>query len=64
MSDSIVSAEVIVSSPARNYVTLKITTADGVVGLIAVWLHRPEHRDPAEPLALVGRLMPSWWPSV
>ncbi len=33
MSDSIVSAEVIVSSPARNYVTLKITTADGVVGL-------------------------------
>jgi AcrR family transcriptional regulator len=38
--------------------------ADGVVGLIAVWLHTDEPRDPAEPLALVGHLMPAWWPAV
>lgn len=33
MADRIVSAEVLVSSPSRNYVTLKVTTADGIVGL-------------------------------
>ncbi|MEL4358278.1 MULTISPECIES: D-mannonate dehydratase ManD [unclassified Luteococcus] len=33
MNDTIVSAEVLVSSPSRNYVTLRITTADGIVGL-------------------------------
>jgi mannonate dehydratase len=33
MSDAIESAEVIVCSPGRNFVTLKLTTADGVVGL-------------------------------
>lgn len=27
------SAEVIVTSPSRNFVTLRITTSDGVVGL-------------------------------
>jgi mannonate dehydratase len=32
MTDRIVSAEVLVTSPGRNFVTLKITTADGVVG--------------------------------
>ncbi|MBA8795905.1 mannonate dehydratase [Friedmanniella endophytica] len=32
MPDRIVSADVIVCSPGRNFVTLKITTADGVVG--------------------------------
>jgi mannonate dehydratase len=32
MTDRIVAADVIVCSPSRNYVTLKITTADGVVG--------------------------------
>jgi mannonate dehydratase len=32
MTDRIVGADVIVTSPGRNYVTLKITTADGVVG--------------------------------
>ncbi len=32
MPRTIVSADVIVTSPARNYVTLKITTSDGVVG--------------------------------
>ncbi|MBN0038583.1 D-galactonate dehydratase family protein [Cellulosimicrobium cellulans] len=32
MSDRIVAAEVLVTSPGRNYVTLKVTTADGVVG--------------------------------
>lgn len=36
--------------------------ADGVVGLIAVWLHEPEPRDPQVPLALLGHLMPDWWP--
>lgn len=33
MTDRIVSAEVLVGSPTRNYVTLRITTADGIVGL-------------------------------
>lgn len=37
--------------------------ADGVVGLIAVWLQEPEPRDPQIPLALLGHLMPSWWPA-
>ena len=32
MTDRIVAAEVIVSSPSRNFVTLKITTSDGVIG--------------------------------
>lgn len=31
-TDSIIAADVLVTSPGRNYVTLKITTADGVVG--------------------------------
>jgi mannonate dehydratase len=33
MSDRIVKAEVLVSSPTRNFVTLRITTADGITGL-------------------------------
>jgi mannonate dehydratase len=33
MSDSIERAEVIVCSPGRNFVTLRLTTADGFVGL-------------------------------
>lgn len=33
MADRIVKAEVLVSSPSRNYVTLRVTTADGIVGL-------------------------------
>lgn len=33
MTDRIVAADVFVSSPGRNYVTLKVTTADGLVGL-------------------------------
>jgi AcrR family transcriptional regulator len=37
--------------------------ADGVVGLIAVWLHEPEPRDAQVPLALLGHLMPTWWPA-
>lgn len=32
MNDSIVSADVILTSPGRNFVTLKLVTADGVVG--------------------------------
>lgn len=37
--------------------------ADGVVGIIAVWLQEPEPRDPHVQLALLGHLMPSWWPA-
>jgi len=37
--------------------------ADGVVGLIAVWLHEPRPRNPQVQLALLGHLMPSWWPA-
>ena len=33
MADRIESVDVIVASPGRNYVTVRITTADGVVGL-------------------------------
>ena len=33
MSDRIIKAEVLVSSPTRNFVTLRITTNDGIVGL-------------------------------
>ncbi|OYN87885.1 bifunctional D-altronate/D-mannonate dehydratase [Parenemella sanctibonifatiensis] len=33
VTDTIQSAEVLVASPSRNYVTLRITTADGIVGL-------------------------------
>lgn len=33
MSDRIVRAEVLVSSPTRNFITLRITTADGITGL-------------------------------
>jgi mannonate dehydratase len=32
VTDRIVSADVLVTSPGRNFVTLKVTTADGVVG--------------------------------
>jgi mannonate dehydratase len=33
MTSTITSAEVLVSSPGRNFVTLRVTTSDGVVGL-------------------------------
>ena len=33
MSDRIVKAEVLVSSPTRNFITLRITTDDGIIGL-------------------------------
>ncbi|MHB1010607.1 MAG: D-mannonate dehydratase ManD [Propionibacteriaceae bacterium] len=33
MSDRIVTAEVLLSSPTRNFVTLRVTTSDGLVGL-------------------------------
>jgi AcrR family transcriptional regulator len=36
--------------------------ADGVVGVIAAWLEGPEPRDPEAALALLGRLLPPWWP--
>ena len=33
MADVIERVEVLVSSPSRNYVTLRLTTRDGLVGL-------------------------------
>jgi AcrR family transcriptional regulator len=36
--------------------------ADGMIGAIDVWLTRPRPRDVEGFLALVGRLVPSWWP--
>ncbi len=36
--------------------------ADGVVGLVAVWLTTPEPRDPHVPLRLFEQLEPAWWP--
>ena len=33
MADRIERVEVLVASPTRNYVTLRVTTADGIVGL-------------------------------
>src|SRR5450759_82049 len=32
MSSTIIAAEVVLTSPSRNFVTLKVTTDDGVVG--------------------------------
>jgi hypothetical protein len=32
------------------------------VGAIAVWLRGPEPRDPEALLALLGKLLPPWWP--
>ncbi|NUS00142.1 MAG: bifunctional D-altronate/D-mannonate dehydratase, partial [Kribbellaceae bacterium] len=32
MTDRIIAAEVILTSPGRNYVTLKLRTADGLTG--------------------------------
>lgn len=58
--DAIVSAEVLITSPARNFVTVKITTRDGVVGWGDATLNGRELavaaylRDHVAPL-LVGR---------
>ncbi|GAA2362321.1 D-galactonate dehydratase family protein [Saccharopolyspora halophila] len=60
MIDHIAGAEVVVCSPTRNYVTLKITTADGVVGYGDATLNGRELavasylRDHVAPL-LIGR---------
>ena len=48
--DKIVAADVIVTSPGRNFVTLKITTADGVIGWGDATLNGRE---------LVGRQLPA-----
>lgn len=32
MNSTIIAAEIILTSPSRNFVTLKVTTDDGVVG--------------------------------
>lgn len=60
MSDKIIAADVLVCSPTRNFVTLKITTADGVVGYGDATLNGRELsvasylRDHVAPL-LIGR---------
>ena len=60
MADKIIAADVVVTSPGRNFVTLKITTADGVVGYGDATLNGRELsvasylRDHVAPL-LVGR---------
>ncbi|UOQ56194.1 TetR/AcrR family transcriptional regulator [Leucobacter allii] len=36
--------------------------ADGVVGLISVWLRGPGLHDPEVALAMLERLLPAWWP--
>lgn len=60
MNDAIERVEVLVSSPARNYVTLRVTTRDGLVGLgdatvngreLAVAAYLREHVAPL----LIGR---------
>ena len=60
MTDKIIAAEVLVFSPTRNFVTLKVTTADGVVGYGDATLNGRELsvasylRDHVAPL-LIGR---------
>ncbi|WLP92864.1 D-mannonate dehydratase ManD [Gordonia sp. NB41Y] len=60
MTDKIIAADVIVCSPTRNFVTLKVTTADGVVGYGDATLNGRELsvasylRDHVAPL-LIGR---------
>nr|WP_271212169.1 D-mannonate dehydratase ManD [Rhodococcus wratislaviensis]GLK38568.1 bifunctional D-altronate/D-mannonate dehydratase [Rhodococcus wratislaviensis] len=60
MTDKIISADVLICSPTRNFVTLKITTADGVVGYGDATLNGRELsvasylRDHVAPL-LIGR---------
>ncbi len=60
MTDKIIAADVLVCSPTRNFVTLKITTADGVVGYGDATLNGRELsvasylRDHVAPL-LIGR---------
>ena len=41
MTDRIIAAEVILTSPGRNYVTLKLQTADGLVGYGDATRQRP-----------------------
>ncbi|WP_336660696.1 TetR/AcrR family transcriptional regulator [Leucobacter sp. USHLN153] len=36
--------------------------ADGVVGLIAVWLQDDHRGDPETALAMLEHLLPAWWP--
>ena len=37
--------------------------ANGTVGAIEVWLGTPQPRDPDAFLAVIGHLVPSWWPT-
>src|SRR3954454_25172498 len=69
MSDRIVSAEGRVSSPVRNYVTLRLTTADGVVGLgdatvngreLAVASYLSDHAGPLLAGVDPGRIEDIW----
>ncbi|GAB3705457.1 D-mannonate dehydratase ManD [Mariniluteicoccus flavus] len=69
MSDTIANVEVLVSSPTRNYVTIRITTTDGIVGLGDATLNGRELavasylRDHLAPLLLgrdPGRIEDTW----
>ena len=66
---NIVDARVIVCSPGRNFVTLKITTADGISGLgdatlngreLAVAAYLPEHVVPLLPGRDARRIEDTW----
>ena len=48
-------------TPAQQEAAARFV-ADGVVGVIAVWLQTPAPRNPDAPLALLGKLLPAWWP--
>src|SRR4051812_49677122 len=69
MSDRIISVEVLVSSPVRNYVTLRLRTADGLVGLgdatvngreLAVASYLSEHVGPLLEGLDPGRIEDIW----
>jgi len=69
MSDRIISVEVLVSSPVRNYVTLRLRTEDGLVGLgdatvngreLAVAAYLSEHVGPLLEGLDPGRIEDIW----
>ena len=66
---NITSAEVVVTSPTRNFVTLKLTTDDGVIGLgdatlngreLAVAAYLQEHVAPLLPGRDAHRIEDTW----
>ncbi|MGV1009535.1 MAG: D-mannonate dehydratase ManD [Dermatophilaceae bacterium] len=69
MTDTIERVEVLVSSPTRNYVTLRITTSDGIVGLgdatvngreLAVAAYLEQHVGPLLHGRDPGRIEDTW----